>query len=71
MTTKRNTGNFICRQRSRLLFRCRRCALLPVRGQGDPNEEGGEYQQALNLLYALAYTVKMSKMGAHQDGGVL
>ena len=27
-----------------------------VRGQGDPNEEGGVYQQALQLLYALSYT---------------
>ena len=42
---------------------------VAVRGQGDPNEEGGEYQQALNLLYALAYTVKMSKMGAHRMEG--
>ena len=34
---------------------------LAVRGQGDPNEEGGTYKQALELLYAVAYTIKMSK----------
>ena len=28
---------------------------LAVRGQGDPNEEGGAYKQALELLYAVAY----------------
>ena len=33
---------------------------LAVRGRGDPNEEGGAYQQAIGLLYALAYTLKMS-----------
>ena len=34
---------------------------IAVRGEGDPNEEGGEYKQALELLYGIAYTIKMSK----------
>lgn len=34
---------------------------LAVQGQGDPNEEGGAYQQAVGLLYAVAFTIKMSK----------
>ena len=42
---------------------------LAVRGQGDPNEEGGTYKQALELLYAVAYTLKMSKMGEHKLEG--
>ncbi len=33
---------------------------IAVRGQGDPNEEGGAYQQAISVLYAVAYTLKMS-----------
>ncbi len=33
---------------------------IAVRGKGDPNEEGGEYQQAVGVLYAIAYTLKMS-----------
>lgn len=33
---------------------------LAVRGCGNPNEEEGEYKQALNMLYAVAYTLKMS-----------
>lgn len=33
---------------------------LAVRGSGDPNEEGGAYQQAISVLYAVAYTLKMS-----------
>ena len=33
---------------------------IAVRGSGDPNEEGGSYQQAIGVLYAVAYTLKMS-----------
>ncbi len=42
---------------------------LAVRGKGDPNEEGGAYKNAIGLLYALAYTIKMSKMGDHRMEG--
>ncbi|MBO6004900.1 MAG: GyrI-like domain-containing protein [Verrucomicrobia bacterium] len=33
---------------------------IAVRGQGDPNETGGAFQQAIGVLYAVAYTLKMS-----------
>ena len=33
---------------------------IAIRGKGDPNEEGGAYQQAISVLYAVAYTLKMS-----------
>ncbi len=33
---------------------------IAVRGSGDPNEEGGCYQRAAGVLYAVAYTLKMS-----------
>lgn len=33
---------------------------IAVRGYGNPNKEGGEYQQAVGVLYAVAYTLKMS-----------
>lgn len=42
---------------------------LAVRGSGNPNEEGGAYQQALGVLYALAYTIKMSYKGDHKING--
>ena len=42
---------------------------LAVRGHGDPNEENGAYKQAIGLLYAVAYTIKMSKMGSHKMDG--
>lgn len=42
---------------------------LAVRGSGDPNDPGGAYQQALGVLYALAYTIKMSYKGEHRIEG--
>ena len=33
---------------------------IAVRGKGNPNEEGGAYQNAISVLYAVAYTLKMS-----------
>lgn len=42
---------------------------IAVRGSGDPNEEGGAYKEAIGLLYGLAYTIKMSKMGKHRMEG--
>ena len=33
---------------------------IAVRGKGNPNEEGGSYQKAVGILYAVAYTLKMS-----------
>ena len=42
---------------------------IAVRGKGDPNQEGGEYKQAIAVLYAVAYTLKMSyKTDYHIDG---
>ncbi len=37
---------------------------LKVDGQGDPNLEGGEYQKAVEILYALTFTIKMSSKGS-------
>lgn len=40
-----------------------------VRGQGDPNDPTGEYKAAIELLYGLLYTIKMSKKGSHRVDG--
>lgn len=42
---------------------------VAVRGMGDPNEEGGAYKAAIAVLYAVAYTIKMSKLGDHRIDG--
>lgn len=46
-----------------------RANYIAVRGKGDPNEEGGAYKAAIGVLYAVAYTIKMSKMGDHRIDG--
>lgn len=42
---------------------------IAVRGKGNPNEEGGAYKQSIDLLYGIAYTIKMSKLGDHRIEG--
>lgn len=42
---------------------------IAIRGKGDPNEEGGAYQQAISILYALSYTLKMSYKTNHEIKG--
>ena len=42
---------------------------IAVRGKGDPNEEGGAYQRAISILYAVAYTIKMSRKTDYQIEG--
>jgi len=42
---------------------------VAVRGSGDPNVEGGAYKESIGLLYGIAFTVKMSKMGDHRIEG--
>ena len=42
---------------------------VAVRGMGDPNEEGGAYQRAMGVLYAVAYTLKMSYKTDHRIEG--
>lgn len=42
---------------------------VAVRGRGDPNEEGGAYKAAVGVLYAVAYTIKMSKLGDRRIEG--
>lgn len=42
---------------------------VAVRGTGDPNEAGGAYQQAIGVLYAVSYTIKMSYKGDHRIEG--
>ena len=42
---------------------------IAVRGTGDPNQEDGEYKQAIGLLYGIAFTIKMSRKGDHRIEG--
>lgn len=42
---------------------------VTVRGSGNPNDEDGEYKAALELLYGIAFTLKMSYKGSHHIDG--
>ncbi|MBE6873099.1 MAG: transcriptional regulator [Ruminococcus albus] len=42
---------------------------IAVSGKGDPNEEDGDYQKAIEVLYAVAYTLKMSYKTDHKIEG--
>lgn len=42
---------------------------IAVRGKGDPNDENGEYKSTIGLLYAIAFTIKMSYKGSHKIDG--
>lgn len=42
---------------------------IAVRGKGNPNDEAGQYKQSIGLLYAIAFTIKMSYKGTHKIDG--
>ena len=42
---------------------------IAVRGKGNPNDESGEYKDSIRLLYAIAFTIKMSYKGSHKIDG--
>ena len=42
---------------------------IAVRGTGNPNDEEGEYKASIGLLYAIAYTIKMSYKGNYKIDG--
>lgn len=42
---------------------------LAVCGTGDPNVEDGDYKKSIGMLYAIAFTIKMSKRSGHEIEG--
>ncbi len=42
---------------------------IAVRGKGNPNDEDSEYKDSIGLLYAIAFTIKMSYKGTHKIKG--
>lgn len=42
---------------------------IAVREKGNPNDENGEYKKSISLLYAIAFTIKMSYKGTHKIDG--
>ena len=42
---------------------------IAVRGEGNPNDENSAYKNSIGLLYAIAFTIKMSYKGTHKIDG--
>lgn len=42
---------------------------VSVAGKGNPNDADGEYASAIEILYGIQYTIKMSKKGTHVPDG--
>lgn len=42
---------------------------IAVKGKGNPNDDNGEYKQSIGLLYAIAFTIKMSYKGGRKIEG--
>ena len=42
---------------------------IAVRGKGNPNEDDGEYKKSIELLYGIAFTIKMSYKGDYKIDG--
>ena len=51
------------------IIRIPKMNFIAVNGKGNPNEADGEYSQSIQLLYGVAYTLKMSyKTDYKMDG---
>ena len=66
---KKEYKEFYLPKRTPELVRVPPMTFVAVRGEGDPNVEGGAYKEAVGVLYAIAYTIKLSKMGDHRIDG--
>lgn len=42
---------------------------IAVGGKGNPNDKNGEYQKSIELLYPIAFTIKMSYKGSYKIDG--
>ncbi len=43
---------------------------IAISSKGNPNEENGDYQSTIGLLYSIAYTIKMSYKSTHKIDGL-
>lgn len=66
---KKEYKEFYLPPKKPMLVKVPAMTFLAVRGHGDPNEEGGAYKDALEALYGVAYTIKMSKKSDHRIEG--
>lgn len=66
---KKEYKDLYCPKTEPMLIDVPNMKFIAVQGKGNPNNENGEYQEALSILYALSFTIKMSKMGNNKIDG--
>jgi len=66
---KKEYKEFYMPPRKPVIIEIPKMNFIAVRGKGNPNEEGGEYSRAMDLLYGIAYTLKMSYKGDYKIDG--
>ncbi len=66
---KKEYREFYQPKREPALIEVPKMNFVAVKGEGDPNEEGGAYQQALEILYGIAFTLRMSKKSGKELQG--
>ena len=66
---KKEYKDLYCPKPKPMLIDVPNIKFIAVQGKGNPNNENGEYQEALSILYALSFTIKMSKMGNNKIDG--
>lgn len=52
-----------------MLINVPKIKFIMIEGEGNPNSENGQYQEALQMLYGLSFTIKMSKKGENKIDG--
>lgn len=60
MILQRNTKSTACPPNKPQIVNVPKANYIAVRGQGDPDEDGGTYKKAVRIMFAAAYTLKMS-----------
>lgn len=66
---KKKYKDLYCPKKEPTLVQVPNMKFIMVYGKGNPNDENGEYKEALKLLYGLSFTIKMSKMGKEKIKG--
>jgi len=66
---KKEYKEFYLPQREPSIVEIPKMNYLAIRGKGNPNEENGEYKATIELLYTIAFTIKMSYKGSHKIQG--
>lgn len=63
---KKEEKQFYCPSKDPAIIDIPKMNYIAVCGKGNPNEEDSEYKQSIGMLYAVAYTIKMSKKGSYK-----